>query len=414
MKRVFVTGLGAVTPIGIGIKAFTEGIISGTCGIDTISAFDASQHSVQISGEVRDFNAADFMDKKEVRRHDRYSQFGMAAANMAIKQAKLDDPSTFDSDRVGVILATGIGGIHTFEREHLNITNSGPRRVSPFLVPMMICNISAGCIAMAHGFRGPNYCIVSACASGLHGIGESYLKVIYGEVDIMVCGGAEAAITPLTVAGFAKMKALSTRNDDPKSASRPFDKDRDGFVMGEGAGVLVIESEDSMLKRGSTPIAEIIGYGASADAYHLTAPHPEGEGGYLAMKKAINMNNTPIDSINYINAHGTSTPLGDIAEIKATKRVFNNDMSNVYVNSTKSMIGHLLGGAGAVGAVATAIQINDGFIHPTINLDNVDEQLEGIDFVPNHAKKEQIICGLVNSFGFGGQNASVLFKNIEK
>lgn len=413
MKRVFVTGLGAVTPIGIGVEAFTEALKSGKNGINTISSFDASQHSSQMAGEVTNFNVEDFLDKKEARRHDRYSQFGMAAAKMAVEQAKLDNKDSFAPERVGVILSTGIGGIHTFEKELKTEIVSGPRRVSPFLVPMMICNISAGCVAIRYGFQGPNYCVVSACASGLHGIGEAFFKILHNEVDIMVCGGAEAAITSLTVAGFSKMKALSKRNEEPSKASRPFDKDRDGFIMGEGAGVMVIESEESMLKRGTIPLAEIVGYGASADAHHLTAPHPDGQGGYLAMKKAREVNNISVEKINYVNAHGTSTPLGDIAELKAVRKVFNNDLSNVHVNSTKSMIGHLLGAAGAVGAVASVIQIHNGFIHPTINLDNLDENLTGIDFVPNKAKEVQIEAGFVNSFGFGGQNASLLIKKID-
>ncbi|GAB4281839.1 MAG: beta-ketoacyl-ACP synthase II [Candidatus Rifleibacteriota bacterium] len=411
MKRVFVTGLGAVTPIGIGVQEFTESLKHGKSGIGPIGCFDASQHTVQIAAEVKGFDPELYMNKKEVRRHDRYSQFAMSAAAMAVKQAGLTEKN-FDPERVGVIVSTGIGGIHTFEKEYDTILASGPGRVSPFLVPMMICNISSGCIAMEYGFNGPNYCVVSACASGLHGIGEAYLKVVHGECDIMVCGGAEAAITPLTVAGFAKMKALSTRNDSPEKASRPFDKDRDGFVMGEGAGVLVIENEESMKRRGSTPLAEILGYGASADAYHLTAPHPEGQGGYLAMTKAIRCNNYPIEKINYVNAHGTSTPMGDIAEMLAVRRVFGENIANVSINATKSMVGHLLGAAGALGTVATIIQIQEGFIHPTVNLENPSDELADLDLVPLKAKEKQIEAGLVNSFGFGGQNASLLIGKV--
>lgn len=412
MKRVFVTGIGAVTPIGIGTDNFAAGLEQGKSGISSITGFDASNHSVQIAGEIRDFNPEQYMQKKEIRRHDRYSQFAMSAAAMAVDMAGLKEKN-FDPFRVGVTVSTGIGGIHTFEEEFDTCRASGPSRVSPFLVPMMICNISAGCIAMEYGFNGPNYCVVSACASGLHGIGEAFLKIIHDECDIMICGGAESAITPLTVAGFAKMKALSTRNAEPERASRPFDKDRDGFVMGEGAGVLVIESEESARRRGATILAEIKGYGATADAHHLTAPHPEGEGGYRAMMKAINFMNFPVERVNYVNAHGTSTPIGDLAEMKAVRRVFGDGIGNVTINSTKSMIGHLLGAAGAVGSVATILQIQRGFIHPTVNLENVDPELQDLDLAPLTARRKQIDGGIVNSFGFGGQNASVLFVRAE-
>jgi 3-oxoacyl-[acyl-carrier-protein] synthase II len=411
MKRVFVTGLGAVTPIGIGVQEFTEGLKQGKSGIGPISCFDASRHSVQIASEVKNFNAEDYMSRKELRRHDRYSQFAMAATSMAIEQAGLKDQN-YDCERVGVTVSTGIGGIHTFESEYDNILKTSPHRVSPFLVPMMICNIAAGCIAMEYGFKGPNFCVVSACASGLHGIGEAYNKIIHGECDIMVCGGAEAAITPLTVAGFAKMKALSSRNDEPHRASRPFDRDRDGFVMGEGAGVLVLESEESVKKRGSKPLAEFLGYGASADAHHLTAPHPEGQGGYLAMIKAIKCNDLPVEKINYVNAHGTSTPIGDLAEMVAVRRIFGDQIKNVSINATKSMIGHLLGAAGALGVVATISQMQNGFLHPTVNLENPNDELADLDLVPLTAKNKQIEAGLVNSFGFGGQNASVLIGKV--
>lgn len=411
MKRVFVTGLGAVTPIGIGIDEFCDSLECGKNGVGKIKAFDASNHSVQIAAELKDFEPELYMDKKSIRRQDNYARYAICATNMAINQAGFKN-SEYDKHKVGVILSTGIGGIKTFEKEFDNLYRNGPGRVSPFLVPMMICNIAAGSVAMEHGFMGPNYSAVSACASGLHSIGEAYQKIITGECDIMIAGGTEAAITPLTVAGFAKMKALSTRNDEPLKASRPFDKDRDGFVMGEGSAVVVLESEQSVLNRKAKPLAELKGYGATADAHHLTAPHPEGEGGFRAMQKAINYNQYPVESINYVNAHGTSTPLGDVAELKAVRRIFNNKMDNVTVNATKSMIGHLLGAAGAAGVVATVLQIQKGFVHPTINLDNPDDEISDIDFAANTKINKQITAGLVNSFGFGGQNASLLITKI--
>ncbi len=412
MKRVFITGMGAITPNAIGIEDFSNALKNGINGIGPTTAFDTTNHSVKISGQIKNLNADLYIDKKEARRHDKYSVYALVAAKMAADQAKLTDKN-FDSDRAGVLVSSGIGGISFFENEHVTMLSKGPSRVSPFLIPMMICNIAAGCIAMQYGLYGPNYSIVSACASSLHAIGESYLKILSGECDIMVCGGSEAALTSLTTAGFTKMKALSTRNDEPEKASRAFDKDRDGFVMGEGAGIIVLESEESALKRGSTILAEIKGYGASADAYHLTAPHPEGIGAAKAVKRAINQNNFPIENIDYINAHGTSTPLGDIAEMKALKLAFGEEaIKKPIINATKSMIGHLLGAAGAVGTIATVLQIQNGFVHPNRNLDNIDPELVGYNFAPNHYVEKQINAGLVDAFGFGGQNACLLITRV--
>ncbi|MDD3000397.1 MAG: beta-ketoacyl-ACP synthase II [Candidatus Riflebacteria bacterium] len=408
MKRVFVTGMGAISPNAIGLDNFSKALKEGKSGISAIDTYDTTDHTVKIAGLVRDFDPGLYMNKKEARRQDRYAQFAISAANMAAEMSGLKEKN-FDPSRAGVIVSTGIGGIKAFEDEHNTILASGPSRVSPFLVPMMICNIASGLIAMEYEMMGPNYCIVSACASSLHSIGESYLKILHDECDIMVCGGAEAPLIPLTVAGFAKMKALSTRNDEPERASRPFDVDHDGFVMSEGAAVLVLESEESVKKRGSKILAEVRGFGASADAYHLTAPHPDGLGGYYAMTKAIKQNNFPIERVNYVNAHGTSTMLGDAAEMRGVRKVFGDNISNVSINSTKSMIGHLLGAAGAMGSVATILQIMGGFIHPTINLENVIPELADLDLVPLKYIEKQIDGGLVNSFGFGGQNASVLF-----
>ncbi|NLI74952.1 MAG: beta-ketoacyl-ACP synthase II [Candidatus Riflebacteria bacterium] len=410
MNRVFVTGVGAVTPIGNTAEEFARNLRAGKSGVGPITTFDASKHSVRIAAEVKGFDPSLYIAKKDVRRHDRYSQFAMGASHMALEQARLT-PGSFDPKRVGVIISTGIGGIHTFETEQEVIRQQGPGRVSPFLVPMMICNIAAGYVAMAHGFKGPNFCIVSACASGLHGIGEAYLKLAHGMIDVCVAGGAESAITPLTVAGFAQMKALSTRNDAPEKASRPFDKDRDGFIMGEGAGVLVLETEANVQRRGVQPLAEVLGYGASADAHHLTAPEPNGEGAFQAMTDALAWRSTPKESVNYVNTHGTSTPLGDVAEIQAVKRVFGDHAKKLMVNSTKSMIGHLLGAAGSLGSVATILQITGGFVHPTINLDCPGDNLD-LDFVPHTARDARIETALVNSFGFGGQNASIAFRRV--
>ncbi len=408
MKRVFITGMGAITPNAVGIEDFTAALKEGKNGIGLTTLFDTTDFTVKISGEVKNFNPELYVNKKDAKRHDRYAVFALAAARMAAEQAKLTEKN-FDPERAGVIVSTGIGGITFFEKEHITYLESGSSRVSPFLVPMMICNIASGCIAMEYGLNGPNFSIVSACASSLHAIGESYLKIAHGESDIMVCGGSEAALTPLTTSGFAKMKALSTRNDEPEKASRAFDKDRDGFVMGEGAGVIVLESEESVLKRGSKILAEIKGYGASADAHHLTAPHPEGVGAAIAVKRALQLNNFPIDKIDYINTHGTSTPLGDIAEMKALKSVFGEEgLKKPVINATKSMIGHLLGAAGGVGTIATVIQMQNGFIHPNRNLDNVDPELAGYNFAPKHFIEKNIEAALVDAFGFGGQNACLL------
>ncbi len=412
MKRVFITGVGPIGPNAIGFDNFTQAIKEGKSGVSTIELYDPTEHTVKIAGQVKDFNPDLYMDKKEARRQDRSAQFAICAANLAAEMAHLKEKN-FDPQRAGAIVASGIGGIKTFQDEQLSALEKGYNRVSPFLVPKIICNTASGMIGLEYGMMGPNYCIVSACASSLHAIGESYLKIVHDECDIMFCGGSEAPIIPLTVAGFARMKALSTRNDEPEKASRPFDVNRDGFVMGEGGAILVIESEESALKRGSTILAEIKGYGASDDAYHLTAPHPEGLGAYYAMKKAVEFNHFPLERINYVNAHGTSTHLGDLAEMKALRKLFDNKLNNVSINSTKSMIGHMLGAAGAMGTIATVAQIKGGFIHPTLNLENIDPELQDLDLVPLKYKDKQIDGALVNSFGFGGHNASILITKAE-
>ncbi|NLM17466.1 MAG: beta-ketoacyl-ACP synthase II [Candidatus Riflebacteria bacterium] len=412
MKRVFVTGMGVIVPNAMDIKEFSEALRAGKSGIGKLSCFDASELPVQIGGEVKNFIPDKYCDPKTMRRQDRFSQLGLAATEMAVKQAGLDNPSSFIPERVGVIFSSGIGGVITLIDEHKKYLEAGPNRVNPFLVPMMITNITSGIIGMLYGFTGPNFSITSACASSMHAIGEAYLKVVRGDADIMITGGSEAALLPLTYMGFAKIKALSKRNDEPEKASRPFDRDRDGFVMGEGGGALVIESEESMIKRGSTPLVEIVGYGSSADAYHLTAPHPEGIGAASAMQQALNFNSSNPQDISYINAHGTATPLGDAVEIKAIHNVFGDHARNISINSTKCMIGHLLGGAGVCGAIATILQMHEGFLHPNINLENLDEELLEMRFTGQTAENKDIKLALVNSFGFGGQNASVILKSL--
>lgn len=407
MKRVFITGVGAISPNAIGYDNFAQAIKEGKSGVSTIELYNPEGHTVKIAGQVKDFNPDLYMDKKEARRQDRSAQFAICAANLAAEMANLQEKN-FDPLRAGGIVSSGIGGINTFQDELINAQEKGYSRVSPFLVPRIICNTASGMIGLGLGLMGPNYSIVSACASSLHAIGESYLKIIHDECDIMVCGGSEAPLIPLTVAGFARMKALSTRNDEPEKASRPFDVNRDGFVMAEGGGILVLESEESAKKRGSKILAEIKGYGATDDAHHMTAPHPEGLGAFYAMKKAVEYNHFPLERVNYVNAHGTSTHLGDIAETKALRKLFENNIGNVSINSTKSMIGHMLGAAGAMGVIATVAQIQGGFIHPTVNLENIDPELQDLDLVPLKYKEKQIDGALVNSFGFGGHNASVL------
>lgn len=405
-NRVVITGLGAITPLGTGVEKFWQGLLEGKSGVDKITRFDVDKFSSKIAGEVNDFDPTMYIDKKEAKRMDRYTQFAIVSARMAIKDAGID-LDAIDKDKTGVILGSGVGGMDTLESTAKVLHEKGPGRVSPFFVPMMIGNMAAGQVAIDLRVKGPNITVVTACASATNAIGEAFRKIQYGEADMMISGGTEASIVPLALAGFCSMKALSTRNDDPQKASRPFDKERDGFVMGEGAGIIVLESLENAKKRGAKIYAEIKGYGATADAYHITAPAPEGEGMSKAIELALNDAEVKPEEIDYINAHGTSTPLNDKFETLAIKKVFGEHATNLKISSTKSMTGHLLGAAGGVEMVATALSIYNDKIHPTINNGSEDEDCD-LDYVVNGAINKTVNHAISNSFGFGGQNATVL------
>ena len=412
-RRVVVTGLGAVTPIGTGVNRFWHNLIKGVSGIDHIKSFDPDEFglNVKIAGEVKDFDPLDFMDKKDASRLSLFIQFAVGAAEEAIEDSGIKSAG-YDPLRIGVIIGTGIGGLRDIEREHAVITAKGARRVSPFFIPYGISNMGAGYVAIRHGFKGPNYCVVSACATGNHAIGDAFRLIQSGDVDAVIAGGAEASITPLGVAGFAVMRALSTRNDEPQKASRPFDRDRDGFVVGEGAGVLVLEEYERAKARGAKIYAEIVGYGATDDAFHITAPHECGEGAYECMRLALEDAGLNPSEVDYINAHGTSTPLNDTIETLAIKKLFGEHAYRLKVSSNKSMIGHLLGAAGAVEAIASVKTIETGIIPPTVNLENPDPQCD-LDYVPGKAVEADVRVVLSNSFGFGGTNACLVFKKVE-
>ncbi len=412
-RRVVVTGIGAVTPVGTGVPKFWDNLVKGVSGIDLIQEFDPDEFglSVKIAGEIRDFDPLKFMDKKEAQRLSRFVQYAVAASEEAIQDSGIKEGG-YDPLKIGVIIGTGIGGLRDIEKEHSVITQKGARRVSPFFIPYGISNMGAGYVAIRHGFKGPNYCVVSACATGNHAIGDAFRLIQCGDIDAAIAGGTEAAITPLGVAGFAVMRALSTRNDEPQKASRPFDKGRDGFVMGEGAGILVLEEYEHAKKRGAKIYAELVGYGATDDAYHITAPHECGEGAYECMDLALRDAGLKPEEVDYINAHGTSTPLNDKIETLAIKQLFGDHAYKLKVSSIKSMIGHLLGAAGAVEAVAAVKTIETGVIPPTINLEEPDEGCD-LDYVPNESVKADVKVVLSNSFGFGGTNACLVFKKPE-
>lgn len=407
-RRVVVTGLGLITPLGTGIQKTWEGICKGASGIDRITTFDTSEFPVQIAGEVKDFNPEDFIERKEIKKMDVFIQYALSAGSMAIEDAGLKITEE-NADRVGVIVGAGIGGIHTIERYHSVLLENGQRRISPFFIPMLITNLAAGQISMRFGARGPNSCVTTACAAGTHAIGDSFKIIQRGDADAMIAGGSESAITPLTIAGFANMKALSSRNDTPQKASRPFDVERDGFVIAEGAGIVVLEELEVALARRAKIYAEVTGYGMTADAYHMTAPDPEGRGVVNCMRVALRDAGIAPEAVNYINAHGTSTPYNDKHETNAIKHVFGEHVHRLAVSSTKSMTGHLLGAAGGVEAAFCALALSEGIIPPTINYEHPDPECD-LDYVPNHARHIDLENVISNSFGFGGTNACIVLK----
>lgn len=409
-KRVVITGLGVVSPVGSDVETFWKNITSGKSGIGRITKFDPTGFPVQIAGEVKNFNPLKYFDKKEIRRLDPFIQFAVAAADQAVKQAGIDSDD-IDKERVGVFIGSGIGGLNTTEEQHRILLEKGPRRVSPYCVPMEIINMASGMVSIRFGFKGPNISVVTACATGTHAIGEAYRAIQYGDADVAVAGGAESCITPLAVAGFAAARALSTRNDEPEKASRPFEKNRDGFVMGEGAGIVVLEEYEHAKRRGAQILAEVVGYGASGDAYHMTAPAPGGEGAARAIRSALKDAGISPEQIDYINAHGTSTKFNDLYETMAIKEVFGDHAYKVKISSIKSMIGHLLGAAGGVEVVSSVLTLLTGVIPPTINYEEPDPECD-LDYTPNQAVEKEVKYVLKNSFGFGGTNACLVLKKI--
>ena len=410
--RVVVTGIGLVTPVGSDRKTTWDSLLEGKSGIDNISLFDAEGFESRIAAEVNEFDAAPILGRKETRRLDRFAQFACVAALEALDDAGLDMANE-DPDRVGVLIGSGVGGIMTITEQHKILLNKGPKRVSPFLVPMMLGDMASGQVSMMIGAKGPNFSTVSACATGTDSIGEALEMIRRGRADVVIAGGTEAAVCEIGVAGFNSCMALSTRNDDPQAASRPFDSGRDGFVLGEGAGLVVLESLEHAEKRGANVLAELAGYGASSDAHHVTQPHPAGEGAARAMKWAIEDAKLRPENVDYINAHGTSTPLNDKFETIAMKRMYGDHAYNLKISSTKSMTGHLLGAAGGIEAAFSVLAIKEGIIPPTINLDDVDPDCD-LDYVPNKAVKQKVDVAMSNSLGFGGHNASLVFKSFQQ
>ena len=407
-KRVVITGVGMITPLGIGVEESWSGLITGKSGIRKITQFDATAFPTQIAGEVDGFNPEDYIEVKEIKKMDRFIHFAIAAAGMAINDSglKITDQN---ADRVGVIVGSGIGGLHAIEHYHSVLLEKGPRKITPFFIPMLVVNLASGQISIRFGAKGPNSAVATACATGSHSIGDAFKIIQRGDADAMIAGGAEAVITPLGIGGFNAMKALSTRNNEPAKASRPFDSDRDGFVMGEGAGIVMLESIESAIERGAKIYAEIVGYGMTADAYHITSPSPGGEGGARCMAMALKDGGVSLSEVGYINAHGTSTKHGDELETIAIKTVFGDNAYKIPVSSTKSMTGHLLGAAGGVEAVIAILTVHNGIVPPTINLDNPDPECD-LDYVPHEARRMTVDYALTNSFGFGGTNACLLFK----
>jgi 3-oxoacyl-[acyl-carrier-protein] synthase II len=412
-RRVVVTGLGLITPLGIGFETTWGNLINGKSGIGKITRFDASAFPTQIAGEVKNFNPEDFIEVKDIKKMDRFIHFAVAAATMALEDSGLKIADN-NAERVGVIVGSGIGGLSAIENYHSVYLEKGPRRITPFFIPMLVINLASGQISIRFGAKGPNSAVSTACATGNHSIGDAYKIIQRGDADAMIAGGAEAVITPLGIGGFNAMKALSTKNDEPEKASRPFDIDRDGFVMGEGAGIMTLENLQNAIERGAKIYAEVIGYGMTADAYHITSPSPGGEGAARCMTLALRDGGVEPAEINYINAHGTSTKSGDELEVSAIKTVFGEHAHKVAISSTKSMTGHLLGAAGGVEAVFCVLSILNDIVPPTINLDNVDPECSNLDYVPHTARKMPINYILSNSFGFGGTNACLLLKKFDK
>ena len=411
-KRVVITGLGAITPVGNTAADFWQALLAGKSGIGPITRFDAAEYDAKIAGEVKGFEPTAFIDKKEARRMDRFTQFAIAAAKMALDDSGIDLEKT-DKSRIGSFVGSGIGGMDTLHEQYKNLFEKGPNRVSPFFIPMMIANMAAGQVSIAFGLQGPSSCVVTACATGTNCIGDAMKVIQRGDADVMVAGGTEAAISPAGMAGFCSMKALSTRNDAPEKASRPFEKDRDGFVMGEGSGIVILESLEHALARGARIYAELAGYGTNADAYHVTAPAPEGAQAARCMELAIKDAGLQVTDVDYINAHGTSTPLNDKNETLGIKALFGDHAKNLAVSSIKSMTGHLLGAAGGIECVATALTVANDMMPPTINYDTPDSDLD-LDYVPNQARAKVVRVALSNSFGFGGHNATLLVKKFEQ
>jgi len=405
-RRVVITGLGLICALGHSTREVWEALTAGKSGVARITGFDASSYACQIAAEVRNFDPLNFIEKKEVKKMGRFIHFALAAAEEAVKMSGLKITAD-NAERVGVHIGSGIGGFDVIEREYKALLEGGPRKISPFFIPAAIVNLAAGHVSMKYGAKGPNEATATACTTSAHSIGDSFRIIQHEDADAMIAGGAEAAITPMGVGGFAAMRALSTRNDDPAHASRPWDKDRDGFVMGEGAGILIMEELEHARRRGARIFAEIVGYGMSSDAYHMTQPAPEHEGGYRVMRNALHDAKLEPAAVGYLNAHGTSTPLGDTLEAHAIRNLFGK---NVPVSSTKSMTGHLLGGAGGLEAAVTIMALRDQILPPTINLENQDPETDNMDFVPNHARKADFEYAMSNSFGFGGTNGALLFR----
>lgn len=407
-RRIVVTGAGIISPLGTGMEKNWRGIVEGKSGIRRITRFDVANYPVQIAGEVPDFNPEEFIEKKEVKKMDTFIHYAVAASIMAAKDAGLEVTSE-NAERVGVYIGSGIGGLPAIEHWHTVLKEKGPGRVTPFFIPMVIINLASGQVSIRLGAKGPNSSAVTACATGNNSIGDAFKIIERGDADVMIAGGTESVITPLCVAGFSSMKALSTRNDAPEKASRPFDKNRDGFILGEGAGILVLEEMKTAKKRGARIYAEIIGYGMTADAFHITNPAPEGEGAVRCMNMALKSADVNFEDVDYINAHGTSTPVGDAAETMAIKKVFKEHAKRLAVSSTKSMTGHLLGAAGGIEAVITVLSTYHNIMPPTINYETPDPECD-LDYVPNKAREKKINVAMSNSFGFGGTNATLVFK----